>query len=165
MRVFIVMGFALALCTEASADRMQYKGSPKFSHGCDFRGKDQFGDKVRTYCWLSVNNLSGAGLLIGLSYKIGLETIVEVDEKGVRLVKSPAWEGCEGFPRRVAVDGRRIDALPQAQQMSAMRDGEIFVREEQAPWPGCGIAPHATRLTGFGEALDEMLAQWAARPK
>ncbi|MDQ0305343.1 hypothetical protein [Ancylobacter polymorphus] len=150
---------------ETFFEELQYKGTPEFTFGCDFEKNDAFGEARRNYCWMTVNN-TGKGRLIGSSQILNIKKIVEIDAKGLRLVKPTHWDECGiGAPKRMAVDGVRIDKMDIKNQIKTMKSGNIFVREEQALWPYCGISPYATSLQGFGEALDSMISAWETRPK
>ncbi|UOK71714.1 hypothetical protein [Ancylobacter polymorphus] len=163
MKLNFTIGVAAIFVTfSASADDFQYKGAPSFTYGCDMRGHDDMGDPIRRYCWLNVSNMSGPGMLIGNAYVMSQAKILEVDASGIKIVRAPNWEGCDVAPRRMAVDGKRIDGLPKDEQLRRLASGSIYLRDEQAPWPNCRMAPRGTRLDGFREALDAMTAEWSA---
>jgi hypothetical protein len=140
---------------------------PEWSSGCDAKTKDQFGDKKRSYCWLFVNNLGNPGQIMDdNAYVIKHETLFEIDGKGLHLRRPKKVDRlCKGEPKRIAVDGIRIDHLFEAKQIEAILAGNRLVWEKQAKWPYCGIAPHGTYLTGVREAVAELRAKWAARPR
>jgi len=161
MRLLLAISMtAVFAMSSASADNFDYKGTPSFTHGCDLRGHDDMGDRIRRYCWLSVSNMNGPGKLIGNAYVIASAKILEIDATGITIVKAPNWEGCDRQPRRMAVDGNRIDGLPKAEQLRRLMAGSVYLRDEQAPWPNCRSAPSGTRLDGFQQAVDLMTAEW-----
>ena len=135
---------------------------PNWSVGCDAKKKDQFGDSKRRYCWLRVDNLaSSAQIMDDNSYVMKLVTIMEIDAGGITLSTPKAALSCSGGPKRIAVDGIRIDDLPTVQQINAISKGRKLTWEEQAAWPYCGVAPHGTYLDGVGPAIAELKEKWA----
>jgi hypothetical protein len=142
-----------------------FKKPPKWVTGCESKMKDQFGDAKRQYCFLAVSNDRGASLLMDdNSFVMDFEVILEVDARGVRIMKPLPRRLCgsKGSPTRIAVDGQRIDRLPVAKQVQAMMAGQRLVWEEQGEWPGCSIAPFGTYLDGMREAVEALNSKWQA---
>jgi hypothetical protein len=129
--------------------------APQWSVSCT-GGKDQFGDKQRKYCKLYVSNAT-----VGRSVMNDGQTfyfsgpVVEVDQRGLRLLKPPRRAPCASGPVRIAVDAKRVDALPAVQQLKAMTIGDSFIWEQQAEWPHCNMAPYGSQLAGFRDGLIE----------
>lgn len=160
---FIVFFSLVIFCGKASAQITEMKSSPQWQVGCDSESKNQFGEKKRRYCWLFVNNLSNNGTLMDdNSWVIGLETLFEIDKAGLHLIKPKKSDDlCSGRPRKIAVDGRRIDQLSEKEQVKTILNGRRLVWEKQALWPYCGIAPHGTYLDGIQKAVSDLQLQWA----
>lgn len=168
MKLLLAVGIALSLSSSAAPASSSFKvfdRPPKWLTGCDAKRKDAFGDSKRVYCWLTVSNSPSAlELMDDNSFVMSYETILEVDAKGIKIRKPLPRRLCEakGSPRRIAVDGKRIDALPTLQQIQAMLAGKKLVWETQAEWPYCGIAGHGTYLDGMREAMEELQSKWNA---
>ncbi len=138
-------------------------GAPKWDVGCEAGPTDQFGDRKREYCWLKLDNPApGVQIMDDNSYAMKHETIFEVDAEGVKFIKPHKVSACDGAPRRIAVDGKRIDQLSEKDQIEAVLKGSRLVREEQGKWPYCGIAPNGTYLQGVRPGYDRMMQQWRA---
>ena len=138
---------------------------PKWIIGCDNKKKDAFGVSKRAYCWLSVsNNPSATELMDDNSFVISNETIIEVDVKGIKIITPRHKKLCvaKGSPKRIAVDGKRIDGISTLKQLQKMLTGKRLAWEKQADWPNCGIAGYGTYLDGFREALDDLHVKWDA---
>jgi hypothetical protein len=140
------------------------EATPRWRIACESAKKDQFGQKLRRYCSLLVFNDKGNGSLVmddERTYILNSRTIVEVDATGLHPLRPPIGNYCTRTAQRVAVDGKRIDAMSSLDQLRTMVSGRIFVWEEQADWPYCGNkAPHGTTLEGFRDALIEMQRQF-----
>lgn len=158
----LVGGLGIAVASPALAQIPTMHSPPKWQVGCDSSSKDQFGDKTRKYCWLTINNLSSIGKLMDdSSYPIRYAKLFELDHQGFHLIKPrKADRLCGLAPKRIAVDGKRIDDLPETEQVVAILYGQRLVWEDQAEWPSCGIAPHGTYLNGIEGAMAEMIKQW-----
>lgn len=164
MRFLATMGVAFLLCQNPAAEAQITKltAPPEWSIGCDDRGHDQFGDRHRRYCWLALSNLGADSMIMDdNSWVIRYVNLIEIDATSFRLNKPKKTDTlCAGTPKRIAVDGVRIDHLPEAKQIEAIIQGHRLSWEEQRPWPTCGIAPHGTYLTGIGPAFGALLLRW-----
>ena len=133
-----------------------------WSYICDPGGPDQFGENKKTpYCTITVSNFGKT--LIGNSYTISHANIIYYTKGTAKVIKPLSDSPCDSSPKRIAVDGRRIDQLSDALQIKAMLSGKLYTREEQANWPYCGIAAHAAYLDGFSEIYQKMLNEYQAR--
>lgn len=95
------------------------------------------------------------------SWVIKHATLFEIDRAGLHLIKPKKTDSlCSGTPRKIAVDGKRIDNLAGKDQITAVLKGSKLVWETQALWPYCGIAPSGTYLTGLGAAIEELKFKW-----
>jgi hypothetical protein len=161
--------FTLAmLAFPAAADPMApVTAPPIWTTECDFKPRTPFGEKRRQYCFLTLSNLSNPGFLMpDGSWKIGYTTLIEIDAVGIKVIRPKAYGSpCRGAPRKIAVDGRRIDGRSHVAQIEALASGSSFAWESQRPWPHCTIAVDGSLLAGFSDALREMQAKWAARPQ
>ncbi|MEJ1935382.1 hypothetical protein WDZ92_34735 [Nostoc sp. NIES-2111] len=130
--------------------------------GCDINVRDPYGKKVEDdHCWV-----------LGGSHKnefenalpMTSEIIFVVDNKGGRLYRAKKISDlCGPVPRRVAVDGVRIDTLPADKQVETVLQGSVLIREQARPWPYCNLANYGTRLDGIAEAYAMALAMWQER--
>lgn len=128
---------------------------------CDKAETDAFGDTATGQnCTLSVDNLLSKEDLIGLAYVIRNSPILIIDTKGARPYPVLSDPLCRRKPTRMAVDKKRIDSLSHEEQVQAILNGKVFVREEQARWPKCNFVSRATYLTGISAAYKRMLAEW-----
>lgn len=133
--------------------------SSKWTYACYKGGSDAFGENKKSpYCIVSVDNLGKT--LIGNSYTIKLSDIVRYSGGKPKIIRPTADSTCENSPRRIAVDGKRIDSMSDETQIDRMKAGTLYTREEQASWPYCGVAPHAAYLSGFSEVYDAMAADF-----
>lgn len=142
-----------------------FASPPKWVTGCESANRDQFGDAKRRYCFLAVSNQPGSSLLMDdRSFVMTFEVVLEVDSRGVRVIKPRPRRLCEakGAPARIAVDGRRIDGLAPTAQVQAMLAGHRLVWEQQAEWPYCGIAAYGTYLDGMRGAVESLRVKWEA---
>ena len=160
----LVIPLSLLLSGISAFDKLPPDAAPKWSTGCEASKADQFGDPKRQHCYLMLNNLHHREQLMeDNSYVIRLETLILVDKNGLRLdAPRKSSSLCKNEPRRIAVDGQRIDQLPAAQQIERIIGGRTLVWEKQADWPYCGIAPHGTNLHGIGPAITKLQQEWAA---
>lgn len=130
-----------------------------WSYSCYEGGTDQFGENRKIpYCIITVSNLGKS--IIGNSYTISYANIINYTKLGTKILKPQPDSPCDGIPKRIAVDGKRIDQLSDALQVKAMLTGKIYTREEQAEWPYCGIAAHAAYLNGFSEVYAKMMNEY-----
>lgn len=133
-----------------------------WSYTCVPGGYDQFGEnKQPPHCTITVSNIGKS--LIGNSYTISYANIIYYSKDKAKVIKPQPDSPCDGAPKRIAVDGRRIDQLSDALQIKAMLAGKLYTREEQAEWPYCGIGPHAAYLDGFSEVYQKMLNEYQTR--
>lgn len=143
-----------------------YNGSPEWKVGCEAAARDQFGDAQKQYCWMFVHNPRGYGkLLPDNSYVMTTEDIFKVDKSGIHVIPPKSSLYCKAKPRRMAVDGKRIDGLPVSKQIEAILSGREFIKEKQAEYPYCGIAPYGTFLDGVRSAFQDMNSRWSKLPK
>lgn len=160
----ITLMLGLTGCQTASTPSPNTATAPgRWSIGCDLSPRDDLGDRKRQYCWLGINDLSRSGMTVEdtNAWAIKHATIFEIDRTGL-LLKRPRKSDvlCARSPRRIAVDGRRIDHLSNSEQVKAIEEGELLVWDQQAEWPACGIAPHGLRLDGLKDALDDLRQRW-----
>lgn len=111
---------------------------------------------------LSNLNRSNASLLMDdNSWIIDIVTFMKIDHSGIRINYPTTTKGCSLGPKRVAVDGIRIDGLPVERQIDAISKGQRFTWEQQGRLPDCNIAPHGTYLAGAAKAIAQLKAKWA----
>lgn len=135
--------------------------SAKFSHYCETKDKDDFGDKAYKHCSIVVESADYRTPIgpIRMTY----ETLMLVDYYGIHLLRpKKAHPACAGTPQRISVDDQRVDHLPESAQVSAILNGKKLVWEQQSKWPYCIVAPYATSLDGLREQVDAAKAELAA---
>jgi hypothetical protein len=148
-------------------DEVMGHGDVKITHDCFEAAVDAYGKKIsdaKCVIWATDqrNFLEVNDTLIGTMM---VETIIEVDAGGVRLITPTAFDTdiCYGVPQLKSVDGKRIDQLPMDDQITAVLNGSIYVRETDRPWPYCNVYSEGTRLTGIKEAYEQMMMEWRNR--
>jgi hypothetical protein len=94
--------------------------------GCEARGKDQFGDKQRQYCFVMVHNSGLPQYNPDYSWRLSGKTIVEIDASGERVMPPIKTRHCQNGPQRMAVDQKRIDNLKRQEQIAALENGAFF---------------------------------------
>lgn len=164
------MRYLIAIAALAAAGApclARAEAMPKWEIACERPIKDKFGEKTRQYCSLLVFNQKASGSPFvmddGTTFVMNSRTVLEIDARGIHPKRPPAGRYCPSSILRIAVDGKRIDALPALQQIQAMVKGQTLVWEEQADWPTCqNKAPHGTTLEGFQEALKDLDRQFQA---
>lgn len=143
-------------------DKVPQNATPEWKIGCESQTVDQFGDAKQQYCSLSVYNYHiREQLMEDNSYLIRSAVILYIDRQGLRLnLPRKADALCKTEPKRIAVDGNRIDQLILPEQIDRLAKGRVLVWEQQAEWPYCGVAPHGTNLHGIGPAIEELKQEW-----
>lgn len=158
--------FALALATlgascAASPHPSKSLTDTSWSVGCQGTQKDQYGAVIgQEKCWAMISAFN-ANIMDGLS--IGVSNIFEIDKNGPRMPRAIGDRSCAVTPRRVAVDGERIDHLPMQKQIAAVLGGRRLVRERIRGWPYCNLQDESADLTGAKAAYENMVAQWDHR--
>lgn len=94
----------------------------KWSYNCMHDHTDPYG-RVQNprNCWAIICGDEGLGLRSCLS-------IFKFDERGEGLASIDSTEACEFTPSENAVDGKRIDLLPQNEQVKAVVSGNFITR-------------------------------------
>ncbi len=135
-----------------------------WSVGCQSKHFDAYGKFVEgAKCWAT---LSETDPKYSIQEYIGRPMLVSrmfvVDSSGPRLVKNKALDTdlCGDHPKRVAVDGVRIDRMPMKDQIARVVNGKRIVRERDNPWPYCAVFDETASLTGAKEAYDQMMMMW-----
>lgn len=167
--VYIAVALLISMVATSSAtagafDKVSPNAAPEWKTGCEARTKDQFGDPKQQYCFLALSNYHiREQLMEDLSYLIRWVALVRIDHQGLRLsTPRKASPLCKTEPKRIAVDGKRIDHLPRPEQIEILSRGKTLVWEEQAEWPACGVAPHGTNLHGIGPAIEKLKEEWSS---
>ena len=163
MRAVAALGLATILsgCVQTSSNPAA-QPQEKWRVGCNINERDAYGKRVSPdYCWVMAGgyweNHPSAFTMIG-------ETLIMVDGNGHRLAPARKISSlCNEVPRRIAVDGVRIDQLPQARQIEVALSGQVLTREQSRPWPYCNLVNYATNLDGLAAALDAAVAMWRER--
>lgn len=133
-----------------------------WSSGCQDDQLDPYGKLVeRAKCWTMVSDFTRSDE----GAPVGVKTIFEIDAKGTRMVANRAYDTdiCGEVPKRIAVDGRRIDTLPMPQRIDAALAGQRVTREKDRPWPYCNVMNETMSMVGARAAYDQMVAAWQAR--
>lgn len=153
---------ALGTANADPFDKVSPSAAPEWKTGCEGRTKDQFGDAKERYCFLSLYNYHiREQLMEDNSYLIRSAVLLYIDHQGLRLnAPRKSDDLCKNEPKRIAVDGNRIDQLVPREQIDRLTKGRYLVWEEQAEWPYCGVAPHGTNLHGIGPAIEKLRQEW-----
>lgn len=166
LRSAVCLLFSNSLCDPASAgafDKVPQSATPEWKTGCETRKTDQFGDAKKQYCFLALSNHHiREQLMEDNSYLSRWAVLFHIDQDGLHF--TPPRKGddlCKGAPKRIAVDGNRIDQLKPSEQIERLMHGKTLVWEEQADWPYCGIAPHGTNLHGIRVAIEKLKQEWS----
>lgn len=100
----IIMG---SLATASAQDVLP----PKWTTGCDAKGKDAFGDSQRRYSFFNAGTAFLMVNITGLpqynpdfSWLLNGEVIIEIDASGEHVLNAMPGRYCSTKPRRLAVD-------------------------------------------------------------
>lgn len=156
----------VALLAGCSAAAMQSASTTtkqaEWTTGCQDDQIDPYGKLVeRAKCWTMVSDFTRSND----GAPVGVDTIFEINAKGARMVENTAFDTdiCAEVPKRIAVDGRRIDTLPMPARIEAALAGQRVTREKDRPWPYCNVMNETMSMAGARAAYDQMVAAWRAR--
>lgn len=132
-----------------------------WSTGCQDTQRDAYGSIIdREKCWAMISS-SNRDAKDGFSIS---GTLFEIDENGPRMKANHRSDRlCEPEPRRIAIDGRRIDHLPPRSLIEATLSGTRLTRERSREWPYCNLQNESADITGARAAYNEMIEKWEAR--
>lgn len=125
-----------------------------WSFACAKDHKDPYGDVlVKRHCW---------AMLCGQSGSIRCVRVFYFSHKhGERIAWNDSHHLCDYPPRKIAVDGRRIDTLPMPQQIEAVVKGDSMTREvwengTDGSWPYCSTTDVTVSLKGSAEVYHRL---------
>jgi hypothetical protein len=97
-----------------------------WSVGCNINERDPYGTRVSAdYCSVMGGNYKDE---FDNALSMTAETILVVDAEGGRLQEQrKVSRSCNDIPKRVAVDGVRIDTLPREKQVDAVLHGAVLI--------------------------------------
>ncbi|MBP2563398.1 hypothetical protein J2857_006197 [Neorhizobium galegae] len=155
MRLHIVCVAAVLAASSATAqDRVAHQSAEnvefkQWSLWCRADVLDDYGDiRFKRHCTAYISRP-------GQFDSIPIMTITDA-HTGMASATAPS--DCDYQPRRVAVDGKRIDTLDEAAQMEAIFAGKKLVREVwKLHWPECQHQDVTVDITGAKQAWERLL--------
>lgn len=107
-------------------------------------------------CWASICD----GVKHSDPYGLGDSclSVFEFTREGRHLTGVHVEDLCEPRPTEIAVDGKRIDLLPDEEQIDAVRQGKHIIRRVQGRgWPYCEDVDIEADLSGADHVYKQLL--------